>query len=63
MELAQNFGWQDIVIESDCATVVNTHVACLSPGGHIVEAIKFHFSSFHYVSDFLLSTFFVWQTL
>lgn len=50
IDLAQAFGFHDVIIESDCLSVVKaiTYITtCLAVGGHIVEEIKLLSSKFH----------------
>ena len=43
MELAVKFGWQEVILESDCSSVIhalNSSDCCLLAGGQFIESIK-----------------------
>lgn len=49
IEFATDRGWQHIVIESDCLTVINavkSSVRCLTMAGHFIDFIKSKVGSF-----------------
>lgn len=55
MELAIQFGWQEVILESDCSSVIhalNSSDCCLLAGGQFIESIKV-------ASSFLINVSFV----